>query len=103
MAIFADVISPHLPAEQYRDFTEIPPAWMEGGQMRFFLGTDYAGRDMLSRIIHGARLSLIAGAIVVIMSASIGVLLGLVAGFQGGWVETIIMRVMDTIMAVPGC
>ena len=102
MAIFADVISPHLPAEQYRDFTEIPPAWMEGGQMRFFLGTDYAGRDMLSRIIHGARLSLIAGAIVVIMSASIGVLLGLVAGFQGGWVETIIMRVMDTIMAVPG-
>ena len=102
MAIFADVISPHLPAEQYRDFTEIPPAWMEGGQMRFFLGTDYAGRDMLSRIIHGARLSLIAGAIVVIMSASIGVLLGLVAGFQGGWIETIIMRVMDTIMAVPG-
>ena len=102
MAIFADVISPHLPAEQYRDFTEIPPAWMEGGQIRFFLGTDYAGRDMLSRIIHGARLSLIAGAIVVIMSASIGILLGLVAGFQGGWVETIIMRVMDTIMAVPG-
>jgi dipeptide transport system permease protein len=102
MAIFADVISPHLPAEQYRDFTESPPAWMEGGQMRFFCGTDYAGRDMLSRIIHGARLSLIAGAIVVIMSASIGVLLGLVAGFQGGWIETIIMRVMDTIMAVPG-
>ena len=70
--------------------------------MRFFLGTDYAGRDMLSRIIHGARLSLIAGCIVVLMSAFIGVLLGLVAGFRGGWVETIIMRVMDTIMAVPG-
>ena len=76
MAILADVISPHLPTEQYREFAEIPPAWMEGGQMRFFLGTDYAGRDMLSRIIHGARLSLIAGCIVVLMSASIGVLLG---------------------------
>jgi dipeptide transport system permease protein len=102
MALLADVISPHLPTEQYREFAEIPPAWMEGGQMRFFLGTDYAGRDMLSRIIHGARLSLIAGCIVVLMSASIGVLLGLVAGFRGGWVETIIMRIMDTIMAVPG-
>jgi dipeptide transport system permease protein len=102
MAILADVISPHSPTEQYREFAEIPPAWMEGGQMRFFLGTDYAGRDMLSRIIHGARLSLIAGCIVVLMSASIGVLLGLVAGFRGGWVETIIMRIMDTIMAVPG-
>ena len=102
MAIFADLISPHLPTEQYRKFAEIPPAWMEGGQMRFFLGTDYAGRDMLSRIIHGARLSLIAGCIVVFMSGSIGILLGLLAGFRGGWVETIIMRVMDTIMAVPG-
>jgi dipeptide transport system permease protein len=102
MAILADVISPHSPTEQYRELAEIPPAWMEGGQMRFFLGTDYAGRDMLSRIIHGARLSLIAGCIVVLMSASIGVLLGLVAGFRGGWVETIIMRIMDTIMAVPG-
>ena len=102
MAILADVISPHSPTEQYREFAEIPPAWMEGGQMRFFLGTDYAGRNMLSRIIHGARLSLIAGCIVVLMSASIGVLLGLVAGFRGGWVETIIMRIMDTIMAVPG-
>jgi dipeptide transport system permease protein len=102
MALFADLISPHLPTEQYREFAEIPPAWMEGGQMRFFLGTDYAGRDMLSRIIHGARLSLIAGCIVVLMSASIGIFLGLVAGYRGGWVETIIMRIMDTIMAVPG-
>ncbi|MBT6077026.1 MAG: ABC transporter permease subunit, partial [Oceanospirillaceae bacterium] len=102
VALFADFISPHLPAEQYREFAETPPAWMEGGQMRFFLGTDYAGRDMLSRIIHGARLSLLAGCIVVLLAASIGIFLGLVAGFKGGWVETIIMRVMDTIMAVPG-
>jgi dipeptide transport system permease protein len=102
VALLADVISPHLPAEQYREFAELPPAWMEGGQMRFFLGTDYAGRDMLSRIIHGSRLSLLAGCIVVLLSMSIGILLGLLAGYRGGWVETIIMRVMDTIMAVPG-
>ena len=70
--------------------------------MQFFLGTDYAGRDMLSRIIHGSRLSLLAGAIVVTLSLSVGVFLGLVAGYRGGWLETIIMRVMDTIMAVPG-
>ncbi len=66
VALFADVISPHEPAEQYRQFAKLPPAWQEGGQMQFFLGTDYAGRDMLSRIIHGSRLSLIAGSIVVI-------------------------------------
>jgi len=102
MALFADVISPHEPAEQYRQFAKLPPAWKEGGQMQFFLGTDYAGRDMLSRIIHGSRLSLLAGAIVVVLSLSVGVFLGLVAGYRGGWLETIIMRVMDTIMAVPG-
>jgi dipeptide transport system permease protein len=102
MAIFADIISPHEPAEQYRQFAKLPPAWMDGGQMQFFLGTDYAGRDMWSRIIHGSRLSLIAGSIVVILSLSIGVLLGLISGYIGGWLEALIMRVMDTIMAVPG-
>ena len=102
MALFADVISPHGPAEQYREFAKLPPAWMEDGQLQFFLGTDYAGRDMLSRIIHGSRLSLLAGCVVVVLSMSIGVLLGLIAGYRGGWIETLIMRVMDTIMAVPG-
>ena len=102
MALFADVISPHGPAEQYREFAKLPPAWVEGGQLQLFLGTDYAGRDMLSRIIHGSRLSLLAGCVVVVLSMSIGVLLGLIAGYRGGWVETLIMRVMDTIMAVPG-
>ena len=102
MALFADVISPHGPAEQFREFAKLPPAWMEDGQLQFFLGTDYAGRDMLSRIIHGSRVSLLAGCVVVVLSMSIGVLLGLIAGYRGGWIETLIMRVMDTIMAVPG-
>ncbi|MDP6969207.1 MAG: ABC transporter permease subunit [Gammaproteobacteria bacterium] len=102
LALFADIISPHDPAEQYRQFAEIPPAWMEGGQIRFLFGTDYAGRDMLSRIIHGSRLSLVAGCIVVLLSLSIGTVLGLIAGYSRGWVEAIIMRVMDTILSVPG-
>lgn len=102
MAIFADVISPHGPAEQFREYAKLPPSWTEGGQAQFFLGTDYAGRDMWSRIIHGSRMSLLAGCVVVVLSLSIGVLLGLIAGYHGGWIETFIMRVMDTIMAVPG-
>jgi dipeptide transport system permease protein len=102
MAIFADVISPHDPAEQYRQYLEIPPAWSEGGMIRFLLGTDYAGRDMLSRVIHGARLSLIAGGVVVVVSLVVGITLGLIAGYFRGWVETLIMRIMDTILSVPG-
>ena len=102
VAIFADIISPHDPSEQFRKFFEVPPAWAEGGSRRFLLGTDYAGRDMLSRIIHGSRLSLVAGGIVVVICLSAGIIIGLVAASFGGWVETGIMRIMDTILAVPG-
>ena len=102
MALFADVIAPFDPAEQFRDFYETPPIWQEGGNAQFILGTDSLGRDMLSRIIHGTRLSLIAGCIVVLISLGAGITLGLVAGFFRGWLETAIMRIMDTIMAVPG-
>lgn len=102
MALLADLISPHDPSHQYREFAEIPPAWVEEGQARFFLGTDYAGRDMLSRMIHGSRLSLIAGGIVVTVSLIAGISLGLVAGFFRGFLEIAIMRIMDTILSVPG-
>ena len=102
VAIFADVIAPHDPSEQFRDFFEVPPAWAEGGNAKFILGTDYAGRDMLSRIIHGSRLSLLAGGIVVVLCLSVGIILGLIAGHFRGWLESVIMRLMDTILAVPG-
>ena len=102
VAIFADVIAPHDPSEQLRDFFEVPPAWAEGGNAKFILGTDYAGRDMLSRIIHGSRLSLLAGGIVVVLCLSVGIILGLIAGHFRGWLESVIMRLMDTILAVPG-
>jgi dipeptide transport system permease protein len=101
LAIFADVVSPHPPNEQYREFTLTPPAWNDGGTARFVLGTDAVGRDMLSRLIHGTRLSLLIGVISVAISLGLGVVLGLVAGFFRGLTETIIMRVMDVMLALP--
>jgi dipeptide transport system permease protein len=101
LAIFADVVSPHPPNEQYRDFTLAPPAWHDGGTSAFILGTDPVGRDMLSRLIHGTRLSLLIGFVSVAISLSLGVVLGLLAGYFRGLVETTIMRLMDVMLALP--
>jgi len=101
LAVFADVVSPHPPNEQYRDFTLTPPAWDAGGSSRFLLGTDPVGRDMLSRLIHGTRLSLLIGAISVAISLGIGVVLGLVAGYFRGLTEAIVMRATDVLLALP--
>jgi dipeptide transport system permease protein len=101
IAVLADVIAPHPPYEQYRDHLLQPPAWQEGGEWSFALGTDAVGRDILSRIIHGARFSLFIGCIVVSIAVSVGIVLGLVAGFFRGPIETGIMRVMDIILAFP--
>ena len=101
LAIFADLIAPHDPTFQYRDFFRHPPVWHEEGLWRFPLGTDDLGRDLLSRIIHGARWSMFVGAVVVTLSMVAGIAIGLVAGYVGGWVETIVMRLMDVILAFP--
>jgi dipeptide transport system permease protein len=101
LAVFADVVSPHPPNEQYRDFTLTPPVWHDGGTSSFILGTDPVGRDMLSRLIHGTRLSLLIGLISVTISLSLGVVLGLLAGYFRGLVETTIMRLMDVMLALP--
>ncbi len=101
LAIFADIIAPYDPHEQYRDAFLAPPAWQKGGSARFILGTDDIGRDMFSRLVHGARLSLLVGLIVVTLSLAAGILLGLVAGFFRGVVEIAIMRVMDIMLALP--
>jgi len=100
-AVFADVIAPHEPAQQYRDHFLTPPAWQEGGSIEFLLGTDAVGRDILSRIIHGARYSLFIALIVVTISLTSGISLGLIAGFARGWTESMIMRAMDILLAVP--
>jgi dipeptide transport system permease protein len=101
VAIFADLIAPHLPIEQYRDSTLVPPMWQQGGSADFILGTDPVGRDVLSRIIHGTRLSLVIGLVAVSLSVSLGVVLGLLAGFFRGAAETAIMRLMDIMLALP--
>ncbi len=101
LAIFAPLLAPYGPTEQMRDSTLMPPAWQEGGSWSFPLGTDPLGRDMLSRLLHGARYSFFVGIVVVIVAATGGILLGLAAGFAPRWLDTIIMRVMDIILAFP--
>ena len=101
LALFADLVAPHSPIEQFREFSKLPPVWETGGDWRFALGTDALGRDMLSRLIHGARVSLFIGLSVMAVSVAIGIVLGLVAAHVGGFVDMAIMRVMDLIIAVP--
>ena len=81
VAAFAPVLAPYSPIEQYRDALLVPPAWQEGGSTRFLLGTDALGRDLLSRLIYGARFSFFIGVIVVTIATTLGVLLGVIAGF----------------------
>lgn len=101
IAIFADLLAPHGPLEQFRDSVRMPPVWAEGGSWRFILGTDGLGRDTLSRLMYGARVSLFIGLTVMSVSFLLGIMLGLVAAFSGQVVDTVITRVMDLIMAVP--
>ena len=101
VAIFADLVAVHHPYEQYRDALLAPPAFVEGGTSRFLLGTDDIGRDIFARIVHGARLSLLIGFIVVTLSLAAGIVLGLIAGFAGGITEIAIMRAMDIMLALP--
>ncbi|MDR5617132.1 dipeptide ABC transporter permease DppC [Arsenophonus sp.] len=101
IALFADLLAPHSPNEQFRQFLLMPPVWQEGGNWQFILGTDDVGRDLLSRLMHGARLSLLVGGLVVILSLIMGVSLGLFAGYIGGLVDIAIMRVVDIMLALP--
>jgi len=101
LAVFADLVAPYSPNEQFRDHLLQPPAWQGGGSWAFPLGTDAVGRDMLSRILHGGRYSLSIGCFVVSIALVMGVSLGLVAGFFRGFLETVIMRLMDVILAFP--
>lgn len=100
-AIFAPWIAPYDASEQFRDALLQPPAWQEGGSWQFPLGTDPLGRDMLSRLLHGARFSFFIGIIVVSLSLVTGVVIGVIAGFSPKWADTLIMRVMDIILSFP--
>ncbi len=101
IALLASFIAPHNPAEQFRDALLHPPVWQEGGSWQHILGTDDVGRDVLSRLMYGARLSLLVGCLVVVLSLVMGIILGLAAGYFGGVVDIAIMRVVDIMLALP--
>ncbi len=101
VAIFAPFVAPHSPSIQNRELLLLPPVFQEGGSWGHVLGTDAVGRDILSRLIYGARFSLFIGLVVVTLSVVSGVLIGLVAGYFRGKVDTFIMRIMDIILAFP--
>ncbi|MBK0096841.1 dipeptide ABC transporter permease DppC [Erwinia sp. S63] len=101
IAIFADVLAPHAPSEQFRDALLHPPVWQDGGSWKFIFGTDDVGRDVLSRLMFGARLSLLVGCLVVVLSLILGVVFGLMAGYLGGVVDAVIMRLVDIMLALP--
>ena len=101
LALFAGELAPHNPevgvlSERFR-----PPFWMAGGSAKYLLGTDQLGRDVLSRLIFGARISMIVGFTAVIFAGAVGTVLGIVSGYIGGWADQVIMRLTDTWLALP--
>lgn len=101
LAVLADVVAPHSPILTNNAAFLRPPAWEEGGTWTYPLGTDAIGRDILSRLIYGARLSLAIGIAVVIVAVVVGVGLGLVAGYAGGVTDIVTMRAMDILLTLP--
>ncbi|MFI4982949.1 MAG: ABC transporter permease, partial [Nevskiales bacterium] len=102
IAVFANVIAPYDPTEPIPGAKIFePPSWAPGGSMHALLGTDYQSRDVLSRLLFGARVSLIVGVTGTLVAGSIGTTLGMLAGYVGGWVDQVIMRVTDAWLALP--
>jgi ABC-type dipeptide/oligopeptide/nickel transport system permease subunit len=100
-AVFAPVVAPHDPLVVNIKHRLAPPAWMEGGAVEHLLGTDQIGRDLLSRVIYGGRVSLVVGVAAVLISASLGVLLGLSGGYFGGRVDWTIMTLVNIMLTFP--
>ena len=101
MAIFAPWIAPHDPAATDLFRRLQPPAWMDGGDWAFPLGCDALGRDILSRIIYGARISIFIGVAVILVATTVGILAGLAAGYLRGWVDVVISRIVDILLGFP--
>ncbi|EJL74131.1 ABC transporter permease [Variovorax sp. CF313] len=103
-AVFAGWVSPHNPfdlATLELGDARLPPAWSAEGSSKYLLGTDDQGRDILSAVIYGARISLIVGLVSVALSLAVGVVLGLLAGFFGGWLDSFLMRICDVMLSFP--
>jgi dipeptide transport system permease protein len=101
-ALFAPWLAPHDPLEQFRQHMLTPPMWAAGGLSTYPLGTDELGRCLLSRLMHGARISLAIGVLSVLMALIPGVMLGLLAAFNERTLSPVIMRTMDVLLALPG-
>jgi peptide/nickel transport system permease protein len=101
LAVFAPLIAPHDPNLQNLAASTKPPMWLPTGERTYVLGTDNLGRDILSRIIWGARIALVVGLCVVAIGGTLGVALGLIAGYYGGWADAVIARVADMQLAFP--
>jgi len=106
VALFAPLLAPHDPSEQFRDGLTpsgqpMPSTLFNGGGTKFLIGTDSNGRDLLSRIFYGARVSLLVGVLANLLAVTLGIIVGMVAGYLGGWVETLLMRFTDIMMAFP--
>jgi peptide/nickel transport system permease protein len=100
-AIFAEVLAPHSPEVGSLGARFKPPAWQQGGTSQFILGTDHLGRDIFSRLLFGARVSMVVGILAVVVAGTIGTALGILSGYTGKWVDQVIMRVTDTWLALP--
>jgi peptide/nickel transport system permease protein len=101
VAVFAELLAPYDPEIGSLAARFKPPAWQTGGSTAYLLGTDHLGRDVLSRLIYGARVSMVVGFTAVLVAGVIGTLLGIVSGYLGGWVDQVIMRITDTWLALP--
>ena len=101
IAFLAPILAPHNPTEIFPDALRLPPSFIQGGKSGFFFGTDDIGRDLLSRLIYGSRISLSVGFSVVVLSLISGTFLGVIAGYYGGMIDRFIMRLTDLIMSLP--
>jgi peptide/nickel transport system permease protein len=101
VAVFAPLIASHSPTEQSLPDKLQPPAWQEGGSAKHLLGTDLLGRDLFSRLVYGARVSLTVAAFALLSGGLIGLAVGIVAGYLGGRVDSILMRVVDATLTFP--
>jgi peptide/nickel transport system permease protein len=101
VAIFANALAPHNPEIGVLTARFRPPFWLKGGSTEYLLGTDQLGRDVLSRLIFGARISIMVGFTAVVFAGAVGTLLGILSGYLGGWVDQVIMRLTDTWLALP--
>ncbi len=101
VAVFANQLAPHNPEVGVLSHRFRPPFWQTGGSAEYLLGTDQLGRDVLSRLIFGARISLVVGFTAVIFAGAVGTVLGIVSGYLGGWVDQVVMRITDTWLALP--